>query len=47
MLNLAMNPCTNAWENLELECSKHERSLGEEIIGENLETEIELQVPHD
>jgi hypothetical protein len=42
MVNLAVNPCTNAWENLELKCSKHEISLGEEMIGENLDTEIKL-----
>jgi hypothetical protein len=31
MLNLAVNPCTNVWENIKLKCSKHEISLGEEI----------------
>jgi hypothetical protein len=44
MLNLTANPCLNAWEKLELECAKHEISLvgQEEIIGENLKTEIDL-----
>jgi hypothetical protein len=42
MLNLAVNPCTNAWENIELECSKEEIRLGKEIIGENLSAEIGL-----
>ena len=42
MLNLAVNPCKNAWEKLELECSRQEISLGNEIMGENVITEVEL-----
>jgi hypothetical protein len=47
MLNLPVNPCTNAWEKMELECSLHEISLGEEIIGENLREEIVLTKEQD
>jgi hypothetical protein len=42
MLNLALNPLCNAWEELKEELSLFETSLGEEIVSENLEEEIKL-----
>jgi hypothetical protein len=42
MLNLALNPLRNAWEDLKEELSLFGTSLGEEIVNGNLEEEIKL-----
>jgi hypothetical protein len=42
MLNLALNPLCNAWEEFKEELSLFEISLGEEIMNGNLEEEIKL-----
>jgi hypothetical protein len=42
MINLALNPFCNAWEELEEELSLFEIPLGEEIISDNLEEETKL-----
>jgi hypothetical protein len=47
MLNLAVNPCTNAWENIELESFKGDIRLGKEIIGENLSAKIGLTIKQE
>jgi hypothetical protein len=44
MLNLALNPLRNAWEELEEELSLCQISLGEEIVCENLEEEKQLTI---
>jgi hypothetical protein len=47
MLNVAVNPCTNAWEDMEKECALLEIHLGKQIVDKHLETETKLTCQKD